>query len=93
MRLIAKSSAEAVEEKIQKASDKPTGCARLIDHLLDVSESPRGVWFGISRMRSSEVVRESTTLHRRSQPRRQRIRMQLEPNVKGDGIVFASNRW
>ena len=90
MRLIAKGSAEAIEQKIQKAIGQTDRLARLIDHLLDVSQIAAGrLVLESAECDLSEVVRESAERFADEASRAgSEIRMRLEPEVKGKWDSF-----
>jgi signal transduction histidine kinase len=85
MRLISKGSAEAVEQKIQKAIGQTDRLASLIDHLLDVSRITAGrLVLESAECDLSEVVRESAERFADEASRAgSELRMRLEPNVRG----------
>jgi PAS domain S-box-containing protein len=85
LRLVAKGSAEALEQKIQKAVGQTERLARLIDHLLDVSRIASGrLVLDSAECDLSEVVRESADRFADEAIRAgSEIRMRLQPQVKG----------
>ncbi|HSU90611.1 MAG TPA: PAS domain-containing protein, partial [Sporolactobacillaceae bacterium] len=90
MRLIAKGSAETIEQKIQKAIRQTDRLARLIDHLLDVSRITAGrLVLESAECDLSEVVRESAERFTDEASRAgSELRMCLQPGVKGNWDSF-----